>query len=233
MMPRNKLRWVALAVPLAAACRYPESRWPTSLPTAPSSDVSSNSTPPLDPGVRLEVVALRAYERLLDPNGWNVVRALDIVQRYPDTYAASMLRGRLGKTAEDAARRNLTLEELAEFLDGEPIPLGPELASIGVDDSSFRIRYEEELRDELGERLLEDGCETLMAYCTWWVDRYPEDPRSAEFEQRMGEVWARRIRPGWKGRRHHRCAWRCGTTCRAQAEPLDDSCYAPCYETCL
>jgi hypothetical protein len=184
--------------------------------------------PEADAGIWKEVVALRAYEQLVEEDGWNLVAAKELVHRYPDTHGAEMLAVRMEKAAFAAVASSPSLETLVAFLDGAQL----EESSLGLDDERFRERYEERLRALLERRLVSSGCSDLMPYCTWWVDRHPEAASTQQLEQQMAEVWHRRAYPGWKGARHHRCAYRCGTTCRAQARPLDDSCYAPCYARC-
>lgn len=184
-------------------------------------------------GVWTEVVALHIYKQLLSEDGWDAEQALQVVHRYPGTYAAQMLATRLRTSAYDATLAELSIDDIVALLDGAPVSVPEPWSVVGIDQDEFRETYAPELRQRLEHELLATGCEQMMGYCNWWVDRHPQAESTQRLQQDMDEVWQHRRRPGWKGRSHHRCAWACGTRCRAEAKPLDDSCYEPCYATCL
>jgi hypothetical protein len=101
-----------------------------------------------------------------------------------------------------------------------------------IDLSTVAERHGAPIRDAMAAALLRDRCNATMGYCTWWVARYPSDPRTASIASEITQTWYRRGHPHWEGGRHARCAYRCAKQCRDRAAPLDDGCYAPCYSTC-
>jgi hypothetical protein len=179
-----------------------------------------------------ERAALRAYESLLDEGAWDPLRARAVIEEFPGTYGATMLRARLDRITLESAAGTMDLDGVVAFLEGQDVTVPGEVGAIELDQQRFRDRYERPFREALEARILAAGCADMMGYCTWWVSRFPDAASTGQIVRSIDEVWRHRANPGWKGGRHHRCAYRCGTTCRQAASPLDDSCYAPCYAKC-
>ena len=187
--------------------------------------------PDEDLGIWKEVVALRSYDALTE-DPWSPGRAADVLLRYPDTYGATMLRMRLEREALAALSSPSSLHALVAVLEGKDTVILQGDAQIGVDPARLRRDDRARLEALLERRLLDHGCSEQMGYCNWWVEHYPDAPSTKQVRELMASAWHHRTYPGWKGRRHHRCAYRCGTTCREAAQPLEDSCYDSCYAKC-
>lgn len=198
-----------------------------------------------------EVVALRHYEAATFASleeaqeqgpevpmiaSRNPAALTDLVQRYPETFAGQTARAVLehravkrlftGDAVSDAViafldhRRDWLLDE-----DGEP--LAPNL-----DVEAFRADKEEVIRERAGDHLVHDGCAKRVGVCTWWVQRYPNAAQTQAIQADLGQIWWNRGHPPWQGKAHLQCAFDCARECRANAVPLDDSCYDPCYARC-
>jgi len=201
-----------------------------------------------------EVVALRSYEALVVGDPWTVEEAkagedaavaplpepkaadlVALVERYPGTLGAETAQALL----ESEGLRRLSIpafnDSVVSFLEGRDDwvedDYGRNLMP-NVDLEVFRSRHEHTLRSRLGERLAEDRCVESMGYCTWYVQRYPEDPVTESLHVAMKDEWYRRGHPRWRGSKFANCAYRCAKSCRNDAEPLDDACYAPCFARC-
>jgi hypothetical protein len=186
-----------------------------------------------DPSAEAETVAIGddlALASLPDPDPAELV-ALAVA--YPGTIA--------GRTAQamieaDGLRR-LTEPALnpvvVRFLDGDDDwALVDGVSMIEVDGAEFRQRHEVRLAACVAQRLLDDGCQTTMGYCTWWVRRFPNAEVTAAIAEQMQHVWYRRAHPRWQGRNHAHCTFGCARKCRQGAAPLDDGCYEPCVAGC-
>lgn len=203
---------------------------------------------PEDPRAELwrEILAMRMYERFVfgptdrettpqlgdDPAlepvlGANEAQLRSVLAAYPGTLGARNASARLSANALDALRDPVLNPKAVAFLDGDDSVCG--LAE--VDD--FRLQYQPGIRLRVGREILARGCEDAMGYCTWWVLAFPKD---AEFtpgiQAQQEDAWFRRARPRWQSGRFARCAARCAKGCRAEAAPLDDSCYDPCIAKC-
>jgi hypothetical protein len=207
-----------------------------------------------DRDVWREVVALRSYEALVIGDPWTAEEAQDgedaavaplpeptatelvaLVERYPGTLGADTAQALL----ESDGLRRLSMpafnDSVVSFLEGRDDwvrdDYGRNLMP-NVDLDAFRERHEDSLRMRLAQRLAEDGCVGSMGYCTWYVQRYPDDPRAGQLQVAMKDEWYRRGHPRWRGSKFANCAYRCAKNCRTNAEPLDDACYAPCFARC-
>ncbi len=201
-----------------------------------------------------EVVALRTYESLVIGDPWSpadpeegedvavaplpepsVPALVALVERYPGTLGAETAQALL----ESDGLRRLTQpafnDAVVAFLEGRDDWVeddhGRNLMP-NVDLSAFRDRHEETLRSRLGERLAENACKESMGYCTWYIERYPEAPVVGQLQAAMKQEWYRRGHPRWRGSRFANCSYRCAKTCRTDAAPLEDTCYAPCFARC-
>ncbi len=201
-----------------------------------------------------EVVALRTYESLVIGDPWTPAEAepgedaavatlpepsvpalVALVERYPGTFGAQTAAALL----ESDGLRRLTQpafnDALVAFLEGRNDWVhdddGRNLMP-NVDLAAFRDRHEDTLRARLGERLAQSACAESMGYCTWYVDRFPDEPIAGELQAAMKQEWYRRGHPRWRSSRFANCAYRCAKTCRNDAVPLDDACYAPCFARC-
>lgn len=151
----------------------------------------------------------------------------------------STLGGRMAMAVLEGERTDALFEfpvglRVTRFLDGEPawVGDGDDGPEARMDLERMQARYTESVRDRLAEALVKDGCWTQMGFCNWWVERYPDDPRTVTMREAMQAVWYRRGHPAWKGRNHGYCAHVCVKTCRPEAAPLDDGCFDPCYARC-
>jgi hypothetical protein len=147
-----------------------------------------------------------------------------------DTAVAVLDQVRVRSLLQLAVSRRVT-----DLLDGrvdwaEPGQTPDEAAR--ADFVAFRGRHAPALRQQLADALVADACWTTMGYCTWWIDRYPDDPVTATLGEAQRAVWYRRAHPTWKGNNHTYCAHKCVDACRPQATPLDDACFEPCYLRC-
>ena len=206
-----------------------------------------------DAGVWREFVALRMYEAIVigdldappepiregeDPAVAplpepDVPQLIALAKAYPDTIAGQTALSLLEEEGLKRLSDPPVNPVLITFLEGgeEWVKAG-EVRMPNVDLDAFRNRHEERLRDRFAVRLLDDGCATLMGYCNWWVEQYPDDHLTQEIRASMKAVWHKRGHPPWRSSHYATCAFRCAKQCRQSATPLDDTCFDPCFERC-
>jgi hypothetical protein len=191
---------------------------------------------PDDPDAALwrEVVALHSYEACAAESGPGDAGLRSVAREYPETLAGqvatiTLVGDRLGSLYAAVPGPLAT-----DFLDGGDAwtRAADGTGIAGLDVSTITDHHGTAIRDAMGQALLADRCDATMGYCSWWVARYPSDPRTATIADEVAQTWYRRGHPQWEGGRHARCALRCAKECRDRAAPLDDTCYAPCNDRC-
>ena len=189
-----------------------------------------------------EMLALRAYDAAFDP--WatddpdaTVVRPEQLAMvaaSYPGTFAAQMATAGIENDALAELRADPLGPKALAFLAGSDAwaTQAQSAHAVRIDREGFRRRHAPGLADAVAERILSDGCRETMGYCTWWVENLGGDPRTEQVQHAMKQVWHARGRPGWRSKRYATCMRRCARRCRAEAQPLDDSCWDPCATAC-
>lgn len=191
---------------------------------------------PTDPeaGVWREIVALHRYDACNGEAG-NDEAGLRIVARdYPETLAGRVATITLVGDRLDTLYAAIPGTLVTDFLDGGDAwaRTGDGSAIAGMDLAAIHDVHGEPLRHAMAKALVADHCDATMGYCSWWVARYPSDASTPTVKAEIAQTWYRRGHPHWRGGKHARCAFRCMRECRERAEPLDDTCYAPCYSQC-
>ncbi|MFO0636518.1 MAG: hypothetical protein U0168_27120 [Nannocystaceae bacterium] len=184
-------------------------------------------------GVWREVVALHRYD-LARQREAPAQPLREIAVSYPDTVAGQVATATLLDDVLASLYGEVPGPKVIDFLeggrawaadaDGGALP--------GLDAEALRRAHGEALRALLAAALLDDGCDSTMGYCTWWLTRLASDPRSPDIAAAAKQTWYRRGHPTWQGGEHARCALRCAKRCRERATPLDDRCYGGCYAKC-
>jgi hypothetical protein len=182
-----------------------------------------------------EVVALAEYDECHADGAIDEARMRVVVQRYPGTVAANTAIARLSGDVLGRLRTSVPSRELVEFLaggdgwaksedGGERMP--------AIDLASFHDAHAPELEQSLARALVADRCRTYMAYCNWWIEHRPGAAETPTIAAARKQAWYDRGHPPWRGGAYARCSYRCATTCRERAAPLDDDCWAPCASRC-